>query len=229
MPILKWIAPWKHLFYPLDLSGVLSNFLRFRCLSFRCPSLGRWLTPCVEKPPLTVSHTLNSVSDYFTLSHAYILSYVLFLQNRRSFSAGALWLYKLLYFPLNVHNQAGPLKDSPWRVFCSFSLCVLYSSLESTWISVSLHDVFGVDRKKKKSNIPFTPNSCTPIIPQFVGSGKEIANHVTLKYTERESLCMGNKLFSLKWGKQKTCVPCVDVCNISDALKQIHSAGDEGI
>lgn len=80
MSIIKWIALWKHLFYPLNLNGVLSNFLRFRCLSFRCPSLGRWLTPCVEKPSLAVSHTLNPVSDYFTLSHAYVVYYVLFLK-----------------------------------------------------------------------------------------------------------------------------------------------------
>lgn len=72
---------------------------------------------------------------------------------------------------------------------------------------MSIFDAFDVN--VKKYNILFTPDSCTPILPLFVGSGKEIASHVTLKHTEkdRESLCMGNRLFSLKWDKQKTCGP----------------------
>lgn len=80
MLILKWIAVWKHLICPLNLDGVSSNFFRFRCLSFECPRLGRWLTPCVEKPPLTVSHILNPMNDYSTLSHAYAVYYVIFLR-----------------------------------------------------------------------------------------------------------------------------------------------------
>lgn len=47
--------------------------------------------------------------------------------------------------------------------------------------------------------------------------------------TQRKRLCMGNKLFFLNWGEQKTCVPWVDVWNISDAQKQFHSDGREGI
>lgn len=82
MPILKRIAIWKHLFYPLNLNGALSNSLRFRCLRFRCPSLGRWLMPCIEKPPLAFIHTLNPVSDYFTLSHAFVVYYTLFFRIR---------------------------------------------------------------------------------------------------------------------------------------------------
>lgn len=127
MPILRWIALWKHLFYLLNLNGVLSNFLRFRCLSFKCPSLGRWLTPCVEKPALAVSHTLNPGSEYFTLSHAYIV-YV-FSQNRRSFSTGALWHHNFFHFPFNVHSKVCRLKDSDWRLFCFFSLSILHSRL----------------------------------------------------------------------------------------------------
>lgn len=36
------------------------------------PSSGQMIHPRVEKPPLAFSHTLNPVSDYITLSHAYV-------------------------------------------------------------------------------------------------------------------------------------------------------------
>lgn len=86
-------------------------------------------------------------------------------------------------------------------VFCCLSSGVLYSRVQSAQTLMSVFDVFDVNGKK--CNIPFTPDSCTPILPLFVGSVKDIASRVTLKYTEkdRESLCMGNKQFSLKWGK----------------------------
>lgn len=86
-------------------------------------------------------------------------------------------------------------------VFCCLSLGVLYSRVQSAQTLMSIFD--GSDVNGQKCNIPFTPDSCTPILPLFVGSGKDIASRVTLKYTEkdRESLCMGNKQFSLEWRK----------------------------
>lgn len=185
MPILRWIALWKHLFYLLNLNGILSNFLRFRCLSFKCPSLGRWLTPCVEKPALTVSHTLNLGSEYFTLSHAYVV-YV-FSQigglSQQVLSDVIIFSISLLMsivkcVALRTLTE-GCFASFPW-VFCTQGW-----GLHRIWY-LSLMSLMLME---KKCNMPFTLNSCTPMLLLFVGSGKEIASHVTWSNRERQRAC----------------------------------------
>lgn len=171
------------------------------------PSSGQMIHPCVEKPPLAVSHNSESSEWQYHLESCLCSLLDAFSQNRSS-SIVAFWLQTF-----NTQHQAGPPKDSHWRVLHCFSLDVLYSRLGPTLTLIPVFDVDG-----KRCNIPFTPDSCTPIPPPFAASGKEIATHSTLKYTERDrvSLYMGNKPFSLNWGRQKSCGTWEDVWNISD-------------
>jgi hypothetical protein len=61
------------LFFPLQYSSLLSNFLHFRCSSKRIARLDRFVVRSLHYKPLSIQVFLNSLLGLLPLSHIYLL------------------------------------------------------------------------------------------------------------------------------------------------------------